>query len=79
MTCRSDICYAQRQSCTMDDHTIPERLPEAAIRASLEQSRRDIEAGQTVLLAPVLARVRAAAQTIRDDAAETAEPDRPHA
>ena len=38
---------------------------EAAIRAILEQSRRDIAAGRVVPLGPVLDRMRAAADGIR--------------
>ena len=40
---------------------------EAAIRTMLEQSRRDISEGRTVLLGPVLDRMRVVAKDIRDE------------
>jgi len=47
----------------------PPSQGEAAIRAMLEQSRREIAAGQTVPMAPVLARMREMAAFRTDNSA----------
>jgi hypothetical protein len=48
-----------------DDKTLPQPPNEADVRAMLEQSRRDIAAGRTAPLPPVLDRMRATAEQIR--------------
>ena len=56
-------------------NTDPTRFDEAAIRAVLEQSRRDIAEGRTVPLEPVLDRMRATAKRIRRERAASAKAD----
>ena len=48
----------------------PPRRSETAIRAMLEQSRRDIAEGRTAPLAAVLDRMRATAERIRHERAK---------
>ncbi len=48
-----------------DGCDLPPRQTEESIRAMLDQSRRDIDAGRTVPLQPVLDRMDAAIQRIR--------------
>lgn len=50
-----------------DDDDGPPMPSEADIRASLEHSRQDIAAGRTVALAPVLQRMRATAERVRQE------------
>ena len=52
----------------------PPRRSETAIRATLEQSRRDIAEGRTAPLAPVLDRMRATAERIRHERAKDRRP-----
>ena len=59
-----------------ETHDRPQRS-EAAIRAMLEQSRRDIEAGRMTPLAPVLDRMRAVARRIRQERTKNGGTDRP--
>jgi len=54
----------------------PPQKNEAAIRAMLEESRRDIAQGRTVPLAPVLEQMRATAERVRRERAESIEADR---
>ena len=53
----------------------PPQKSEAAIRAMLEESRLAIAEGRTVPLAPVLERMRATAERVRRERAESIEAD----
>jgi hypothetical protein len=52
-----------------DEDSGPPTPSAAALRARLEQSRRDVEAGRTVAPGPVLDRMRKVAEQVRQDRA----------
>jgi hypothetical protein len=76
MSGRSVMMNHRDDSAGQDD--LP-RMSEAAVRKMLEESRRDIAEGRVVPLAPVLDRLRAAAERVRRERSATAGTDSSHA